>query len=79
MTLWGEGIEDPALALALRFWGHWRERLTRPDQRRLYRKPLKWAQSGLLFPGPGGAPLSRAAPHHALRRLTGVGEGSHKR
>jgi hypothetical protein len=26
-------------------------------------------------PGPGGAPLSRAAPHHALRRLIGVGEG----
>jgi hypothetical protein len=73
--LWEEGVEEPAPALALRFWGHWRERLIRPDQRRLYRKSLAWAQSGLLFPGPGGNPLSRAAPHHALRRLTGVGEG----
>ena len=54
---------------------HGRGRLLRPDQRRLYRKSLRWAQSGLLFPGPGGAPLSRAAPHHALRRLAGVGEG----
>ena len=59
----------------MRFWAHWRERLSRPDQRRLYRKSLKWAHSGLLFPGPGGGPLSRAAPHHALRRLTGAGAG----
>ena len=75
VILWEVGVEDPALALALRFWGHWRERLIRPDQRRLYRKSLEWAQSGLLFPGPGGAPLSRAAPHNALRRLMRVGEG----
>jgi hypothetical protein len=76
VTLWGVGVEEPALALALRFWGHWRERLCRPDQRRLYRKSLSWAQSGLLFPGPHGAPLSRLAPHNALRRLVGVGQGS---
>jgi hypothetical protein len=76
VTLWGEGVEEPALALALRFWGHWRERLARPDQRRLYRKSLKWTQSGLLFPGPGGDPLSRAAPHHARLRLKPVGEGA---
>ena len=72
---WDREVQEPALAVALRFWGHWRERLIRPDQRRLYRKSLRWAQSGLLFPGPGGAPLSRAAPHNALRRLAGVGEG----
>lgn len=76
VTLWGEGVQEPGPALALRFWAHWRERLSRPDQRRLYRRSLPWAQSGLLFPGPGGEPLSRAAPHNALRRLTGVGEGS---
>lgn len=75
VILWEQEVQEPAPALALRFWGHWRERLTRPDQRRLYRRSLKWAQSGLLFPGPGGGPLSRAAPHHALRRLIGVGEG----
>jgi hypothetical protein len=75
VILWEREVQVPALALALRFWGHWRERLTRPDQRRLYRRSLIWAQSGLLFPGPAGAPLSRAAPHNALRRLTGVGEG----
>ena len=46
-----------------------RERLARPEQRRLYRKSLQWSQSGLLFPGPSGAPLSRAALHNALRRL----------
>jgi len=76
VILWEREVQEPAPAFALRFWGHWRERLSRPDQRRLYRKPLKWAQSGLLFPGPGGEPLSRAAPHNALRRLTGLGEGS---
>ena len=76
LTLWEEDVREPALGLALRHWHHWRERLSRPEQRRLYRKSLKWAQSGLLFPGPGGGPLSRAAPHNALRRLIGVGEGS---
>jgi hypothetical protein len=30
---------------------------------------LQWSQSRLLFPGPNGAPLSRAALHNALRRL----------
>jgi hypothetical protein len=75
VILWEREVREPAPALALRFWGHWRERLIRPDQRRLYRRSVKWAQSGLLFPGPGGEPLSRAAPHHALRRLAGVGEG----
>jgi hypothetical protein len=73
VTLWEREVQEPAPAFALRSWGHWRERLSRPDQRRLYRRSLKWAQSGLLFPGPGGEPLSRAAPHNALRRLAGAG------
>ena len=67
-------IEEPCFALPLRFWHAWRERLARPDQRRLYRKSLHWSQSRLLFPGPNGAPLSRAALHNALRRLNLAGE-----
>jgi hypothetical protein len=75
VTLWEEAVLEPALGLALRYWHLWRERLARPDQRRLRRKSLAWAQSGLLFPGPGGAPLAGKALHNALRRLTGGGEG----
>ena len=44
-------IEEPCFALPLRFWHAWRERLARPEQRRLYRKSLQWSQSGLLLPG----------------------------
>jgi hypothetical protein len=66
VLLWDVAIEEPCFALPLRFWHAWRER---PDQRRLYRKSFHWSQSGLLFPGPNGAPLSRAALHNALRRL----------
>ena len=73
VLLWDAPITEPCFALPLRFWHAWRERLARPDQRRLYRKSLKWSQSSLLFPGPGGAPLGRAALHNALRRL-GVAE-----
>jgi hypothetical protein len=69
VLLWEAAIEEPCFAVALRFWQVWRERLARPDQRRLYRKSLLWSQSRLLFPGPNGAPLSRAALHNALRRL----------
>ena len=69
VLLWDAPIEVPCLAYALRLWHAWRERLARPDQRRLYRKSLKWSQSSLLFPGPNGAPLGRAALHNALRRL----------
>jgi len=76
VLLWGAAIEEPCFALALRFWHAWRERLARPDQRRLYRKSLKWSQSTLLFPGPNGAPLGRAALHNALRRLDEVAERS---
>jgi hypothetical protein len=60
LLLWDAPIQEPCFALALRFWHAWRKRLARPDQRRLYRKSLEWSQSRLLFPGPNGAPLSRA-------------------
>ena len=74
VLLWDAPTQEPCFAIALRFWHAWRERLARPDQRRLYRKSLKWSQSSLLFPGPNGAPLSRAALHNALRRLNVTGE-----
>jgi hypothetical protein len=74
VLLWDAAIEEPCFAISLRFWQAWRERLARPDQRRLYRKSLGWSQSRLLFPGPNGAPLSRAALHNALRRLNLAGE-----
>ena len=73
VLLWDTAIEEPCFAVSLRFWHAWRERLARPDQRRLYRKSLLWGQSRLLFPGPNGAPLSRAALHNALRRLDFAG------
>ena len=76
VLLWDEAIEEPCFAASLRFWQAWRERLARPDQRRLYRKSLQWSQSRLLFPGPNGAPLGRAALHNALRRLYAAGERS---
>jgi hypothetical protein len=76
VLLWDVAIEEPCFAISLRFWHAWRERLARPDQRRLYRKSLQWSQSRLLFPGPNGAPLGRAALHNALRRLNAVGECS---
>jgi hypothetical protein len=79
VLLWDKRVEEPAFALALRYWHAWRERLERPDQRRLYRKATEWGHSKLLFPGPRGRPLSRAASHNALRRLlSGVGEGSRR-
>src|ERR1700674_4020654 len=74
VLLWDAPIQEPCFAASLRFWHAWRERLARPDQRRLYRKSLHWSQSRLLFPGPNGAPLSRAALHNALRRLNAGGE-----
>jgi hypothetical protein len=76
VLLWEVAIQEPCFALALRFWHAWRERLARPDQRRLYRKSFQWSQSRLLFPGPNGAPLGRAALHNALRRLSVAGERS---
>jgi hypothetical protein len=67
VLLWDAAIDEPCFTLPLRFWHSWRERLARPDQWRLYRKSLQWSQSRLLFPGPNGAPISRAALHNALR------------
>jgi len=43
VLLWDAPIEEPCFAISLRFWRAWRERLTRPDQRRLYRKSLQWS------------------------------------
>jgi hypothetical protein len=77
VLLWEEPIQEPTLALSLRFWHAWRERLARPDQRRLYRKSLSWSHSSLLFPGPHGAPLGRAALHNALRQLSAGTELTH--
>ena len=79
VLLWDLAIEEPCFAVSLRFWHAWRERLARPDQRRLYRKSFHWSQSRLLFPGPNGAPLSRAALHNALRRLNLTGERNSSR
>lgn len=77
VILWEQPVEEPAFAHALRLWHTWRERLSRPDQRRLYRKSLEWSESALLFPGPRGESLGRVALHNALKRLlSGVGEGS---
>ena len=77
VILWDKRIQEPAFALSLRFWHAWRERLSRPEQRRLYRKARQWSHSKLLFPGPRGEALSRTALHNALGRLLGgVGEGS---
>ena len=44
VLLWDTAIEEPCFAVSLRFWHAWRERLARPDQRRLYRKSFLWGQ-----------------------------------
>ena len=49
VLLWDAPITEPCFAISLRFWHAWRERLARPDQRRLYRRSLKWSQSRLPF------------------------------
>ena len=63
LLLWDAAIEEPCFVIS---W-------------RLYRKSLQWSQSRLLFPGPNGAPLSRAALHNALRRLNAGGERNSSR
>jgi len=74
VILWEVPIQEPCFALALRFWHVWRERLARPDQRRLYRKSLGWSQSRLLFPGSGrgspgpSSPAQRSAATQRGRR-----------
>jgi hypothetical protein len=56
VLLWDVAIEEPCFAVSLRFWHAWRERLTRPDQRRLYRKSLQWSQSNSFSPAPTALP-----------------------
>ena len=75
--LWDRRVEEPACALSLSLWCAWRERIARPEQRRLYRKSREYSQSELLFPGPRGAVLSRVALHNALKRIRKrAGEGT---
>ena len=56
VLLWDVAIEEPCFALSLRFWHAWRERLARPDQRRLYRKSLYGANQDSFFPGQTALP-----------------------
>jgi hypothetical protein len=76
VLLWDASIEEPCFAISLRFWHAWRERLARPDQRRLYRKSLQWSQSRLLFPRAQRRSFGPSSLHNALRRLSAVGERS---
>ena len=56
VLLWDVAIEEPCLALSLRFWHAWRERLARPDERRLYRNLSIGANQGSFSPGPTALP-----------------------
>jgi hypothetical protein len=56
VLLWDAAIEEPCFAVSLRFWHAWRERLTRPDQRRLYRKSLNGANQDSFSPAPMALP-----------------------
>ena len=72
----GKTSRGTGFRASLAFLASWRERLSRPDQRRLYRQlegvePVKTPFSGAAWPavGPNGF-------HNALRRLlSGVGGG----
>ena len=74
VKLWDKPVDTPGLALALLYWHTWRERLDRPEQSRLHRKP--WAYSDLLFPNSRGEALKKQAMHDALSRLAIQAEGS---
>jgi hypothetical protein len=56
VLLWDALIEEPSFAISLRFWHAWRERLARPDQRRLYRKSLKWRIGDVVSSKQAGHP-----------------------
>jgi hypothetical protein len=56
VLLWDAAIKEPCFAISLRFWQAWRERLARPDQRRLYRKSLGLANQDSFFPDPTALP-----------------------
>jgi len=73
VKLWGKEVEGGGLAVTLLYWHTWRERLDRPEQRRMYRKA--WAYSDLLFPASNGGPLTKHALRNALLRLTAGGDG----
>ena len=62
VLLWEAAIQEPCFAISLRFWHAWRERLTRPDQRRLYRKSLKWSQLKPPFSRPQRRSLGPSSP-----------------
>jgi hypothetical protein len=73
VKLWDKEVEAGGLALTLLYWHMWRERLDRPEQRRMYRKA--WAYSDLLFPASNGGPLTKHAVRNALLRVTAGGDG----
>lgn len=59
----------PAGETSLRRWLELRLRTERPEQARLFKRSLAWADSPLLFPNSWGGQLSRSALYNALRRL----------
>jgi hypothetical protein len=67
LWLWDRRTTDPRLRLALLYWHTWRERLSRLDQCRLYRK--NWASTELLFPNSRGESMCKQALHNALARF----------
>jgi hypothetical protein len=75
VRLWDAPIQEPCFALALLFWHTWREsgwpaRTNGGSTANL----SNGANQDSFFPGPNGAPLTRAALHNALRRLNLTGE-----
>ena len=62
VLLWDTAIEEPCFAVSLRFWHAWRERLARPDQRRLYRKSLHMEPIRTPFPRAQRRPLEPGSP-----------------
>jgi hypothetical protein len=56
VLLWEVAIKEPCFAISLRFWHAWRERLARPDQRRLYRKFSNGANQDSYSPDPTALP-----------------------
>jgi hypothetical protein len=61
VILWDARIEESCFALALRLWHAWRERLSRPDQRRLYRKSPSWSTKSMITNTQAGTVVAPAA------------------
>jgi hypothetical protein len=59
----------PAGQASLRHWLDLRLRTERPEQARLFKRSLAWADSAFIFPNSRGGELSRSAVYNALRRL----------